>query len=152
MSIDERFKEANKMLIRWSKRAPCPGLSHAVDQAAKRSDAEAGAGQPQQRQFSERRDVAPSRRRSRGTAQGNAVLLAVVAVRVGGRASVDNAHSWRFFWFLLWQRTFFCLRLIWWQTNLNQLMVDVNVLSRKIAELDPLISQLYSAKKQFWSA
>jgi hypothetical protein len=30
-------------------------------------------------------------------------------------------------------------------------MVDINALSRKIADLDPLIAPLYAAKKQFWT-
>ena len=38
------------------------------------------------------------------------------------------------------------------KATLNALMVDINTLSRKISELDPLIAQLYSTKKQFWTA
>jgi hypothetical protein len=34
---------------------------------------------------------------------------------------------------------------------LHSLMVDINALSRKIADLDPLIAPLYAAKKQFWT-
>jgi hypothetical protein len=37
------------------------------------------------------------------------------------------------------------------ETSLNSLMVDINALSRKIADLDPLIAPLYAAKKQFWT-
>lgn len=37
------------------------------------------------------------------------------------------------------------------ESSLHSLMVDINALSRKIADLDPLIAPLYAAKKQFWS-
>jgi hypothetical protein len=37
------------------------------------------------------------------------------------------------------------------ESSLNSLMVDINALSRKIADLDPLIAPLYAAKKQFWT-
>lgn len=38
------------------------------------------------------------------------------------------------------------------ETSLNNLMIEINVLSRKIDELNPLIAQLYATKKQFWMA
>lgn len=37
------------------------------------------------------------------------------------------------------------------EESLHSLMVDINALSRKIADLDPLIAPLYAAKKQFWT-
>ena len=38
------------------------------------------------------------------------------------------------------------------EASLNTLMIEINVLSRKIEELNPLVAQLYSSKKQFWQA